>query len=146
DNTLALNHFAAQNLFFLGGLDAIHGFSSLAGLGLGFLAEALTKSKNVVFRLRRIPPPFVMAGGLGAISKPCWGRPQRESIRAGLPCLTCSMARLSAGLRSSPFSIGPSAYQPIERASPAKSGSGPKRSMPICARLGSVPRVRASTS
>ena len=40
-------------------------------------------------------------------------------------------ARLSAGWRSSAFSKGPSAHQPIERARPAKSGAGPNRSMPI---------------
>ena len=33
----------------------------------------------------------------------------------------------------------------LERARPAKSGAGPNRSMPIWARFGSVPRVRAMT-
>ena len=66
----------------------------------------------------------------------CW---VTASTNAGLPVLTCATARLSAGWRSSAFSMGPSAHQPIERARPAKSGAGPNRSMPIWARLRSVP-------
>src|SRR6516225_8135335 len=72
----------------------------------------------------------------------CW---VTASTNAGLPVLTCATARSSAGWRSSAFSIGPSAHQPIERARPPKSGAGPNKSMPIWARLGSVPRVRAMT-
>src|SRR6185503_10657770 len=53
------------------------------------------------------------------------------SISAGLPRLTSAMARFSAAAISPGLSIGPSAYQPMERASVAKSGGGPSMSMPI---------------
>src|SRR5262249_40367543 len=85
---------------------------------------------------------FPALSGVGFRPYRCW---VTASINAGLPVLTCAIARSSAGSRSSAFSIGPSAHQPIERARPAKSGVGPNRSMPIWARLRSVPRVRAIT-
>lgn len=66
-----------------------------------------------------------------SVAHPWVRRSQTASTRAGFPFLTCSIARFRAGFRSSAFSNGPSPCQPIERASPAKSGSGSYRSMPI---------------
>src|SRR5438105_3538876 len=62
------------------------------------------------------------------------------STSAGLPALTCSMARRNAGPTAAGSSMGPSAYQPMPFAIWAKSGGGASRSIPICARAGSVPR------
>ena len=53
------------------------------------------------------------------------------STSAGLPALTCSMARRIAGPTSAGSSMGPSAYQPMPLAMWAKSGGGASRSMPM---------------
>src|SRR5205814_6706854 len=53
------------------------------------------------------------------------------SRSAGCPALTLAIARLSAGATSPGWSIGPSAYQPSDLASAAKSGAGSSMSMPM---------------
>src|SRR5581483_6269906 len=53
------------------------------------------------------------------------------SSSAGCPAFTLAIARLSAGATSAGWSIGPSAYQPIDFARAAKSGAGSSMSMPM---------------
>src|SRR5438105_1927114 len=69
------------------------------------------------------------------------------SSNAGRPSFRItSMARFNAGPTSFGSSIGPSLYQPNDRASIAKSGAGSERSMPMFAFDLSVPRLSATRS
>src|SRR5712692_8497175 len=69
------------------------------------------------------------------------------SSNAGRPSFRItSMARFNAGPTSLGSSIGPSLYQPNDRASIAKSGGGSERSMPMFAFVLSVPRLSATRS
>src|SRR5262249_6159529 len=62
------------------------------------------------------------------------------SISAGWPACSLRIARFRAAATAPGLSIGPSAYQPIDRARVAKSGSGSDISIPMCARSTGVPR------
>src|SRR5581483_1614579 len=53
------------------------------------------------------------------------------SRSAGCPALTLAIARCKAPATSPGLSIGPSAYQPSDLASDAKSGAGSSMSMPM---------------
>src|SRR5206468_9015025 len=62
------------------------------------------------------------------------------SSNAGCPAFTFAIARFNAAATFFGSSIGPSPYQPIDRASLPKSGSGSLISMPMWARSTGVPR------